>query len=677
MAGRNRDRYRNSTNKLCYAKANLKDNDLDELPIERDGSYPWVEVDFSVNQLSSEGLHKVLEICRRCEGLRVLKLFKNQIDDAGAGGIAELFRTCPCIEEIHLSHNHFTAKGVDILVTAAEQSKQANEGKCLWIRLEQNDVQEPDKMLYEMHQRLSICERRDEKNCTPRVCKFRKKVHLPLFHIQRSGSAWGRGRGGDGHDRREGMTWNEHQDRREAGGGPWKRERDDGCDRREDEEEDEDRRQRRVVLTARNDVGPQDDTPCDTLALREDRHYALSPAKVRHWTPSPPRNGHRHARHPADRMLDRSPMATRVTRATHHGRRAAQSSRSPPLTRKRRTIPEQPGSAPLRAQERRGRLDRGRLLPDQQLRRETRVRKRSPLDMSPERRPAKRRMASRSPRAQHPEDRVHRDGFRRRRRVAEEEAPQRYAKRTNAEAGRPQRIDGTPRRHAAPAYREEATAAPRMRVHGKGRRAAAARAAAVSPPTRVASAGSASPSPGSSSASESPAPQDMVQAVGVGVAGGSTGKGEVVAKIGQGKGGGAPVGSPQSGSSSASGAPVADPVVAPSAQGRRDDEVSLSPSSSPSPLRQAAAGANEADAGSPSPSASDCESRSLEPARPPLAIADGREQPQSSNGVSVADAASGADGNGAPPPAQKEVKERMETLKERLAQKWKGSQAAK
>lgn len=42
---------------------------------------------------------QVLEVCRRTPKLRVLKLFKNQIDDNGAEGIAELCKTCPGIEE--------------------------------------------------------------------------------------------------------------------------------------------------------------------------------------------------------------------------------------------------------------------------------------------------------------------------------------------------------------------------------------------------------------------------------------------------------------------------------------------------------------------------------------------------------------------------------------------------
>ena len=38
-------------------------------------------------------------MCRRTPKLRVLKLFKNQIDDQGAEGIAELCKSCPGIEE--------------------------------------------------------------------------------------------------------------------------------------------------------------------------------------------------------------------------------------------------------------------------------------------------------------------------------------------------------------------------------------------------------------------------------------------------------------------------------------------------------------------------------------------------------------------------------------------------
>jgi len=175
-------------NRLNFSRRHLKDDLLPhlkrELPQGR-GSYLYEEVDFSQNELSATGLSLVLDVCRRCPKLRVLKLYKNQIDDGGAEGLADLCKKLPEIEEIHLSHNHFTAVGVEVLVTAAEQARPNNVSP-LWLRLEHNDVADPDAVYRELSSRISVCNRMDEVRCTVRVCAKKQKVHLPFFHLQRS-----------------------------------------------------------------------------------------------------------------------------------------------------------------------------------------------------------------------------------------------------------------------------------------------------------------------------------------------------------------------------------------------------------------------------------------------------------------------------------------------------------
>lgn len=171
--------------RLNYARRRLIDVDLKKLREEHKGDLLYEEVDFSQNELSSSGLRAVLEVCRRCPKLRILKLYKNRIDDAGAEGLADLCRLIPRIEEIHLSHNHFTAAGVKVLVMAAEQSRPSHVSP-LWLRLEQNDVADPDTVFENLKQELSVCKRADETRCTVRVCCQKQKVHLPFFHLQRS-----------------------------------------------------------------------------------------------------------------------------------------------------------------------------------------------------------------------------------------------------------------------------------------------------------------------------------------------------------------------------------------------------------------------------------------------------------------------------------------------------------
>jgi len=182
MAGPPSTAYR-----LNYSRRRFTDDDLQrlrrELPLRQD-AYPYEEVDFSQNEFSSTGLRVVLEVCRRCPKLRVLKLYRNQIDDAGAKGLADLCGQCLAIEEMHLSHNHFTATGVEALIIAAEQARPDHMSP-LWLRLEQNDVGDADAVFRDLQSRLSVCNRQDEVRCTVRVCCRKMKVHLPFFNWQR------------------------------------------------------------------------------------------------------------------------------------------------------------------------------------------------------------------------------------------------------------------------------------------------------------------------------------------------------------------------------------------------------------------------------------------------------------------------------------------------------------
>lgn len=154
----------------------------------KQANYQYEEVDFSQNGLSAEGLRKVLDLCQRCDKLRVLKLYRNDIDDFGAEALADFVRKCHTIEQMHLSHNHFTAVGVESIVRAAAQTRPPHMNP-LWLRLEQNDVPEPDRVLRDLQMHLSVCARKDRQRCTVRSCARGCKVHLPHFHFQRGASA--------------------------------------------------------------------------------------------------------------------------------------------------------------------------------------------------------------------------------------------------------------------------------------------------------------------------------------------------------------------------------------------------------------------------------------------------------------------------------------------------------
>lgn len=155
--------------------------DWSEVP---EGILHYEELDFSYNGITSAELDQVLEACNRCPKLRVLKLFKNNIDDSGAEGIAQLFQSCPGIEEIHLSHNMFTSEGASIIIMAAEGSRHP-ESVPLWLRLEQNHIDDAESVFRRLQDEFSVCRRMDPKACTSRICAKKCLVHLPHFCLQR------------------------------------------------------------------------------------------------------------------------------------------------------------------------------------------------------------------------------------------------------------------------------------------------------------------------------------------------------------------------------------------------------------------------------------------------------------------------------------------------------------
>eukprot|EP00434_Breviolum_minutum_P033773 symbB.v1.2.029884.t2/scaffold3315.1/size59195/3 len=148
-------------------------------------SLTFKEVDFSECNLTNDTLKVVLDLCKHCPKLRILKLFKNQLDDRATERLAEMLRKTPELEELHLSHNLFTGEGVKCLVAAAETFSWDDKAQPLWLRLEQNSVVEPEKLLKELEDEFSVCKREDTVRCTVRTCIHKKKVHLPFFHLQR------------------------------------------------------------------------------------------------------------------------------------------------------------------------------------------------------------------------------------------------------------------------------------------------------------------------------------------------------------------------------------------------------------------------------------------------------------------------------------------------------------
>jgi len=148
------------------------------------------EVDFSECNLTGDSakgdtLKVVLELCSKCPKLRILKLFKNQLDDKAADRLADMLQKVPDLEELHLSHNIFSSSGVKRLVAAAAEARPEEKVQPLWLRLEQNSVASPDTVCSQLEDEFSVCKRSDTVRCTVRVCMNKKKVHLPFFNLQR------------------------------------------------------------------------------------------------------------------------------------------------------------------------------------------------------------------------------------------------------------------------------------------------------------------------------------------------------------------------------------------------------------------------------------------------------------------------------------------------------------
>lgn|ERR1719215_40900 len=208
--------------KLNLAGRDFRDWDVEDLRFGR-RSYQYEEVDFSQNQLSTDGLRTVVDICMRCENLRILKLYKNGLDDSGAEALVELIWQCESLDEMHLSHNNFTARGAMKIVKAAEKSRPWGV-RPLWLRLEKNRIETPQRLLQDFQTKLSVCNRENANQCTVHFCAKNCKVHLPYFLNQRQHAHEDAGHSGDmdanGHGMDYGTSAGRRRDR--GDGGSWR-----------------------------------------------------------------------------------------------------------------------------------------------------------------------------------------------------------------------------------------------------------------------------------------------------------------------------------------------------------------------------------------------------------------------------------------------------------------------
>ena len=177
----------------------LRDSDLVRIAREKGSGYD--EIDFSRNDLTSKSVPDIVDICKKSQQLKILKLFNNRLGDDGAEELGEIFQHCASIEEIHLSHNDFTRKGVEILVLAADRGLPKDVKRPLWLRMEHNKVSDTEGFARDLERDCpAVCGREDRHRCTPRVCAKGRRIHLP-FLIEapkgrgRGKESWGPGQG--------------------------------------------------------------------------------------------------------------------------------------------------------------------------------------------------------------------------------------------------------------------------------------------------------------------------------------------------------------------------------------------------------------------------------------------------------------------------------------------------
>eukprot|EP00439_Symbiodinium_sp_Y106_P019083 s1533_g2.t1 len=167
---------------LNFAKQGLSDADITRLDLCEEYDNDYEEVDFSDNSFSGRGLRCILDLCSRCRRLKVLKLFKNDLDDAGAELLARFLEHCPNLEELHLSHNRISSSGALSLISAGSSCRREGDTP-LWLRLEHNcleSVEEAESWLYRQY---SVCYKQNAE-CTARHCKYRCKIHAPYMAKQ-------------------------------------------------------------------------------------------------------------------------------------------------------------------------------------------------------------------------------------------------------------------------------------------------------------------------------------------------------------------------------------------------------------------------------------------------------------------------------------------------------------
>ncbi|CAE6932186.1 Ttn [Symbiodinium sp. CCMP2456] len=149
---------------------------------KENGLYDFTEVNLAKCKLEGDAAREVAKFCQKCPALKILKLHHNGIDDAVVeDDLMHIFKHCPRLWEVHLSHNWITEQGGWLLVREASAHLPEKHSRPLWLRMEHNFKGASEIARRCRDGELSVCFREDGRRCTNRYCKHGARIHLPFL----------------------------------------------------------------------------------------------------------------------------------------------------------------------------------------------------------------------------------------------------------------------------------------------------------------------------------------------------------------------------------------------------------------------------------------------------------------------------------------------------------------
>lgn len=155
----------------------------------------WANVELAENNIGNAGLISVLDaLDRHRVACKVIKLYRNKICDEGGVRLAEMLRRQQsAVDEIHLSHNMFSARSLVALCMAlAKHEGYPAVGRnrlyipC-WVRMEYNSISRPQEVLDMLRQNgpIAICTADNRDDCGPWrcACSNKDKKAVPKVHL--------------------------------------------------------------------------------------------------------------------------------------------------------------------------------------------------------------------------------------------------------------------------------------------------------------------------------------------------------------------------------------------------------------------------------------------------------------------------------------------------------------